>query len=683
MLAYSSRIDPLPSSYPSLLSSLPLQSPHLPPTSIYHSLLSSNNWIQNKFTKLETLGDDTSNDHSGHRVVEGAYGHTGCVNAMDWEEGSRERLATAGDDTKICIWKPGYLPRKSQLKSPVAGYGLSETITTDHTANIFAVRWAPQNEHRLFSAAGDSKVRVFDLSSSTNPSLSTTPISSPSSPSHFPWSHHTSACTQVIHCHGDRVKRISTEPYSPSLFLTCSEDGSVRQHDLRSTHRCQRSFLRAYRGSGESGDGCPQPLANYGREMRLYSLSLSKLQPHLFTVAGTSPFAYLHDRRMLRTPMIRDWSITPHASNITECARESIVAVKMNPYDSSDLIVSYSEKGIYRFDIYGDEYEPVEEEEPTKEEDEEEEIESGETSGERNGSEVKKRSGEEGEEGRVEKKKPKVEGEAKDDQSDSEGTTTQEVESDENAIGVELRVPAHEEEEEEEVRRESSTVETNVGDESHSEEEEEPGPASDDDPVEAEDGDGFDWSSPPPTEDPFADIQSHVPIVAPKTHYTGHANSQTVKDVNFALEGNVVVTGSDDGNLFVFEKETSKCIGIWAGDDSVVNVLQPHPRLPLLAVSGIDSSIKIFGPSPSSQPVNTTNLVSEYETIKRRNAEGRLPPSSRFATGLPEQLLRLIAMRMNEVNQVGEDGTPGRGLRVQFEGDDDEDGEEREVCVVM
>lgn len=65
-----------------------------------------------------------------------------------------------------------------------------------------------------------------------------------------------------------------------------------------------------------------------------------------------------------------------------------------------------------------------------------------------------------------------------------------------------------------------------------------------------------------------------------------------------------VVSGSDDGNFFVWDKDTGKLEGIWEGDGSVVNgecvlnaltlVVEQHPTLPLLAVSGIDSTIKVW-----------------------------------------------------------------------------------------
>lgn len=54
-----------------------------------------------------------------------------------------------------------------------------------------------------------------------------------------------------------------------------------------------------------------------------------------------------------------------------------------------------------------------------------------------------------------------------------------------------------------------------------------------------------------------------------------------------------VVSGSDDGNLFVWEKEGSTLHDILEGDGSVVNVIEGHPHLPFVAVSGIDHTVKV------------------------------------------------------------------------------------------
>lgn len=133
----------------------------------------------------------------------------------------------------------------------------------------------------------------------------------------------------------------------------------------------------------------------------------------------------------------------------------------------------------------------------------------------------------------------------------------------------------------------------------------------------------------------------------------------------------------------------------------VVNVLQPHPRLPFLAISGIDSTIKLFG--PLSSELNTSlsgiksskrflgNVVEDFEEIKKRNQDGNISnSSSRFTSGLPDALLRLIAARMNEIQQRGEGEEEGQGqgeggrFRVVFGNNPGEDAEERNVdCNVM
>ena len=55
-----------------------------------------------------------------------------------------------------------------------------------------------------------------------------------------------------------------------------------------------------------------------------------------------------------------------------------------------------------------------------------------------------------------------------------------------------------------------------------------------------------------------------------------------------------VVSGSDDGNFFIWDKHSATIHGIYEGDGTVVNVIEGHPQIPLLAVSGIDYSVKVL-----------------------------------------------------------------------------------------
>lgn len=132
------------------------------------------------------------------------------------------------------------------------------------------------------TAAGDKQVRVFDIGEPRNvaPDRRETVYSPRQS------------CTHTLRCHKGRVKRIVTE-HSPDLFLTVAEvqppwfsyhgiwahliikDGSVRQHDLRTSHDCGRGI-------------CPSPLVKLNHE--LSTLTLSPLTPYQFVVAGESPY---------------------------------------------------------------------------------------------------------------------------------------------------------------------------------------------------------------------------------------------------------------------------------------------------------------------------------------------------------------------------------------------------------
>ena len=57
--------------------------------------------------------------------------------------------------------------------------------------------------------------------------------------------------------------------------------------------------------------------------------------------------------------------------------------------------------------------------------------------------------------------------------------------------------------------------------------------------------------------------------------YSGHCNVKTVKDVNFfGLQDDYVVSGSDCGNLFIWDKRTSQLFSILSADSEVVNVVQ-------------------------------------------------------------------------------------------------------------
>lgn len=81
-----------------------------------------------------------------------------------------------------------------------------------------------------------------------------------------------------------------------------------------------------------------------------------------------------------------------------------------------------------------------------------------------------------------------------------------------------------------------------------------------------------------------------------KTKYTGHRNARTmIKDAIF-FSNNYVMSGSDCGHVFTWDRKTGELVMLLEADQHVVNCLQPHPTLPYLATSGIDYDIKLFAP---------------------------------------------------------------------------------------
>ncbi|CAK8691174.1 unnamed protein product [Clavelina lepadiformis] len=106
--------------------------------------------------------------------------------------------------------------------------------------------------------------------------------------------------------------------------------------------------------------------------------------------------------------------------------------------------------------------------------------------------------------------------------------------------------------------------------------------------------------------------------------YKGHRNSATVKGVNFyGPQSQFVVSGSDCGNIFFWEKSSSRIVGLMEGDKGgVVNVLEPHPSLPVMATSGLDHEVKIWTPSAdSTTKANEMPRLKEFMLSNRRDRE--------------------------------------------------------------
>jgi WD40 repeat protein len=99
------------------------------------------------------------------------------------------------------------------------------------------------------------------------------------------------------------------------------------------------------------------------------------------------------------------------------------------------------------------------------------------------------------------------------------------------------------------------------------------------------------------SEDLEFDLQERIPVFDSRQSYSGHLNMQTVKEACFlGLRSEFIASGSDDGNLYIWDRKTAQILACIKSDDNVVNSIHGHPMNYDVLVSGIDDTVKILAP---------------------------------------------------------------------------------------
>ncbi|XP_074122622.1 DDB1- and CUL4-associated factor 6 isoform X6 [Sminthopsis crassicaudata] len=151
-----------------------------------------------------------------------------------------------------------------------------------------------------------------------------------------------------------------------------------------------------------------------------------------------------------------------------------------------------------------------------------------------------------------------------------------------------------------------------------------------------------------------------------KMVYKGHRNSRTmIKEANF-WGTNFVMSGSDCGHIFIWDRHTAEHLMLLEADNHVVNCLQPHPFDPILASSGIDYDIKIWSPLEESKIFNR-KLADEVIT---RN-ELMLEETRNTITVPASFMLRMLAS-LNHIRADRLEGDRSEGSGQENENEDEE-----------
>lgn len=257
---------------------------------------------------------------------------------------------------------------------------------TGHRSNIFSVKFMPYSNDRTIVSATDD-VRIFDIEHTGHSALGSGSKSSTGRRS-IGIARDGVTLTEgdtnakVFRCHTDTVKRIVTED-TPFYFLTCSNDGDVRQWDVRQPSkaypRAKDTMLPQWARDEDGSDNAPPPLISYSRHgLDLNTVSCSPSQPHYIALGGAHLHCFLHDRRMLgrdrnnergsRLSSPGNWS--EHDDELlgkaTQCVKKfapngkkrmrrndggHITACKISDAHPNELIVSWSQDHIYSFDM--------------------------------------------------------------------------------------------------------------------------------------------------------------------------------------------------------------------------------------------------------------------------------------------------------------------------------------------
>ncbi|XP_031625414.1 DDB1- and CUL4-associated factor 6-like [Contarinia nasturtii] len=555
--------------------------------------------------------------------------HKGCVNTVSWND-KGQYLLSGSDDQSIVV------------TNPFNGQVLVQ-YSTAHRANIFSAKFLPQSGDRgIVSCSGDGVVLYTELT--TAASMKYAKSSGSKSP-HRHGSDANDANLNYFNCHSSGTTyEVLTVPTEPNSFMSCGEDGTVRLFDLRQISRCHKT--------------CCKDNILILSPSAVTSMCLSPLSNNYIAIGSSDSIIRIYDRRFLQLVDFSmpgsasdRHTIPVKAFTIPSYEKRPFRVTSVNfSQDECELLVSYSSDHLYLFNIQKEgidiRHSMVEKCKRSK------------TSNVDSPPPVRRLRlrgdwSDTGPDARPEREMSRLNnlGQARPQlqatimhrmtevlsrmladprtriglnshsteiTNDGDITNTMQLE---NLFGAQSQsnpisnapatAPATTNSSPKSRRNSShSTVAGPSGLSTHGKQPrtmsfERKSKVRDDSDDESDDDSGDSRKSNITTATIEQEIENAVneseelkEIVFDyvQMKYTGHRNARTmIKEATF-WGNDYVMSGSDCGHIFTWNRKTGELVMLLEGDNHVVNCVRPHPTLPYLATSGIDYDIKLFSP---------------------------------------------------------------------------------------
>lgn len=537
--------------------------------------------------------------------------HHGCVNTICWNENGTTILS-GSDDQCLIVTDP--FETKQLLK-----------IHSGHRENIFSAKFLPEtNDKCVVSCSGDGVVfhTDFERHSSVNS---------------------THGC---FTCHGNSTAyEVRVFPRTPNLFLSCSDDGTIRLFDLRTKSRCLKEL-------------CQDDIL-IRSQWEITSFDINPLNSNEILCACADSSVRLYDHRKLSS------EISSTTSKSNQCAsslrgllscfilengkqtrRSRITSVVFNSF-GNEILASFSSKSIFLLDprktLTHDQLRNQLAEQNT---------ETNETKSSNSSVKRFRLGGDWSDTG------PDARPSNENEPTESTGRNVQNFFMQRmSEILTQL------------VSRTTSDQSETTEENPHNIDFFDVFEQDDDDDVDQEETENFDnnddliavggrrrassFSKGERLRKYRQTERSHeenylqnVPSFSLLNSFDGHRNVRTmIKEANFWSD-KFVMSGSDCGHIFIWDKFTGEIVRIIEADEYVVNCVQPHPlNYPILASSGIDYNVKLFSPL-SDKPIDDRERIP---VTVERNRQLIKETSSTIAvpTTFMLQILRAVSRSQN------------------------------------